>query len=162
MSGWVIGIYTSPIRMQPMVPVDSIKVEPGQGIEGDRYGLLAAKYGKKLGPQFELTLIEAEAVEAFARDYGVPFTAAESRRNVATRDVALNHLVGREFRIGEVSLRGIKLCEPCRLLADITGKDVIRGLRHRGGLRAQVLVQGMIRIGDAVEVAPAEQNRNSP
>ena len=74
----------------------------------------------------------------------------ETRRNVVTRNVALNHLVGREFQLGNVKVRGIRLCEPCEHLEGIVGRPVIKGLRHRGGLRAQILTEGLIRVGDPV------------
>jgi MOSC domain-containing protein YiiM len=101
-------------------------------------------------PNFELTLIEAEAIEALKRDYDVDLAPGEARRNVVTDGVPLNHLVGHEFQIGEVRVRGIRLCEPCGHLQALTGRPVIKGLRHRGGLRAQILNQGVIRVGDVV------------
>jgi MOSC domain-containing protein YiiM len=107
---------------------------------------------KKGGPDREVTLIEAEAIEALPRDEGVAFEASESRRNLVTRGVALNHLVGREFRVGSVPLRGIRLCEPCVHLESLTRPGVKAGLTHRGGLRAQLLGDGEIRVGDPVDV----------
>ncbi len=95
-------------------------------------------------------LIEAEAIEALQLEYAVELAAGDARRNIVTRDVPLNHLVGREFTIGEVRVRGIRLCEPCDHLQRVTGKQLIKGLRHRGGLRAQILTQGTIRVGDIV------------
>jgi MOSC domain-containing protein YiiM len=105
-------------------------------------------------PDFELTLIEAEAIEALRRDYQVELSVGDARRNIVTRDVPLNHLVDKEFCVGEVRIRGIRLCEPCDHLQKLTGKPVIKGLMHRGGLRAQILTQGTIRVGDAVTVIP--------
>jgi MOSC domain-containing protein YiiM len=91
-----------------------------------------------------------EALEAAERDYGLELAAEESRRNVLTCGVALNHLVGREFQIGEVRLRGLKLCEPCTHLQQLTNKPVIKALRHRGGLRAEILGSGMIKVGEKI------------
>ena len=88
----------------------------------------------------------------FRRDYHVDLAAGAARRNIVTRNVALNHLVGREFSIGSVRIRGIRLCEPCDHLQKVTGKPVIKGLLHRGGLRAQILTHGTIRVGDPVTV----------
>ncbi len=122
---------------------------PGAGLEGDRYALKLGTFYKP-APDFELTLIEAEAMEALRRDYQVELAAGEARRNIVTRNVPLNHLVGKEFAIGEVRIRGIRLCEPCDHLQKVTGKSVIKGLLHRGGLRAQILTQGTIRVGDVV------------
>ena len=122
---------------------------PGSGLDGDRYALKQGTFYKP-APDFELTLIEAEAIEALRRDYQVELAAGEARRNVVTRNVALNHLVGREFAIGEVRIRGIRLCEPCDHLQKVTGKSVIKGLLHRGGLRAQILTQGTISVRDEI------------
>jgi MOSC domain-containing protein YiiM len=95
-------------------------------------------------------MIEEEALEAAARDYEVEIAADESRRNVLTCGVALNHLVGREFQIGDVRLRGLKLCEPCTHLQQLTGKPMIKALLHRGGLRAEILSGGVIKVGDRI------------
>ena len=89
-------------------------------------------------------------MEALKREYDVDLAPGESRRNLVTRGVALNHLVGRDFLIGEVKFHGIRLCEPCDHLQRLTGRQVIKGLRHRGGLRAQILTQGAIRVGDSL------------
>ena len=89
-------------------------------------------------------------MEAAERDYGLELSAEESRRNVLTCGVALNHLVGREFQIGEVRLRGLKLCEPCTHLQQLTSKAVLKALRHRGGLRAEILGGGVIKVGEKI------------
>jgi MOSC domain-containing protein YiiM len=122
---------------------------PGVGLEGDRYALKQGTFFKP-EPDFELTLIEAEAIEALRRDYNVELAPGEARRNIVTRGVSLNHLVGREFRVGTVLVRGIRLCEPCEHLQKLTGKQLIKGLLHRGGLRAQILTEGIVHVGDAV------------
>ena len=101
-------------------------------------------------PTNQITLIEVEALQGAKQDSGLEISAEESRRNVLTCGVALNHLVGREFCIGEVRLRGLKLCEPCSHLEKVTAKKVIAALRHRGGLRAEILVSGAIRVGDVI------------
>ena len=126
---------------------------PGAGLEGDRYALKLGTFYKPK-PDYELTLIEAEAIEALRRDYHVELTAGEARRNIVTRNVPLNHLVGREFAIGDVRIRGLRLCEPCDHLQKTTGKPVTKGLLHRGGLRAQILTHGTIRVGDEVSLIP--------
>ena len=129
-----------------MQAVDRVLAIPGRGLEGDRYFLKQGTFFKP-EPEFELTLIEAEAIEALKRDYHVELAPGEARRNVVTRGAPLNHLVGREFSIGDVRLKGIRLCEPCNHLQAVTGKEVIKGLRHRGGLRAQIVSEGAIHIG---------------
>jgi MOSC domain-containing protein YiiM len=99
-------------------------------------------------------LIESEALEALKRDYGVELEPAQARRNLVTRAVALNHLVGREFTVGEARLRGTRLCDPCAHLESLTTRAVLRGLIHRGGLRADVVSGGMIRVGDSIAALP--------
>jgi MOSC domain-containing protein YiiM len=129
---------------------------PGVGLEGDRYALGMGTFSQTpQRPDFELTLIETEAVEAFARESGLLFTAAHTRRNILTRGIALNDLVGMEFSIGAVRIRGLRLCEPCNYLAKTTFPEVLRGLVHRGGLRAQILSEGVISVGDEIHVSPA-------
>ena len=91
-----------------------------------------------------------EALDALQREYGIELAPGEARRNLVTRGVPLNHLVGREFTIGDVKIRGIRLCEPCSHLQALTKRPVIKGLRHRGGLRAQILSEGVIKVGDRV------------
>jgi MOSC domain-containing protein YiiM len=132
-----------------MQAVEHARAFPGVGLEGDRYALQQGTFFKPQ-PDFELTLIEAEAIEALHRDYGVELAAGDARRNLVTRGVPLNHLVGREFQIGDVRIRGLRLCEPCSHLEAVTGRPLIKGLRHRGGLRAQILSQGTIRVGDSL------------
>ena len=102
--------------------------------------------------RFSLAQINGKGndIEAALREYKVSLAPGEPRRNVVTRDVPLNHLVGRDFMIGGVTVHGIRLCEPCSHLEGLTGSPVIKALRHRGGLRAQILTQGVIRVGDAV------------
>jgi MOSC domain-containing protein YiiM len=142
-----IHIATAP-KSAPQSVEQAVAI-PGGGLEGDRY---AAKTGTfyKPEPDYELTLVEAEAIEAMQRDYKIELPAGDARRNIVTRDVPLNHLVGKEFSIGEVRIRGIRLCEPCEHLQKLTGKKLIKGLMHRGGLRAQILSKGTIHVGDAV------------
>ncbi len=149
MPGVVESIYISSEATKPTHAVTEAMALPGLGLDGDRYALRQGTFFKPQ-PDFELTLIEMEALEALKRDYDVDLAPGESRRNIVTRGVALNHLVGREFQIGAVKIRGIRLCEPCDHLQRLTGRPVIKGLRHRGGLRAQILSQGTIRAGDPI------------
>jgi MOSC domain-containing protein YiiM len=148
-SGRVDSIHIAAAAKAPMQAVDQVAAIPGVGLEGDRYALKTGTFYKPQ-PEFELTLIEAEAIEAILREYKIAMALGEARRNVVTREVPLNHLVGREFTIGTVKIRGIRLCEPCSHLEAVTNLPVIKGLRHRGGLRAQILSQGVIRVGDEI------------
>jgi MOSC domain-containing protein YiiM len=149
-NGSVESIHIASAAEGPMEARDQAVAIPGVGLEGDRYALKTGTFYKPK-PDYELTLIEAEAVEALRRDYQVELAAGDARRNIVTRGVPLNHLVGREFRIGEVRIRGIRLCEPCDHLERVTGKPLTGGLCHRGGLRAQILTQGTIRVGDEIK-----------
>jgi MOSC domain-containing protein YiiM len=134
-----------------MTSVKEAHAVPGKGLEGDRYFKGTGTFWKGK-PDFELTLIEMEAIEEFERRSGISLNPADGRRNVVTRGVSLNELVGREFEVGEVRLRGLRLCEPCSHLARLTGhKEIVRGMVHRGGLRAQILTDAVIRVGDEVK-----------
>jgi MOSC domain-containing protein YiiM len=148
-NGKVESIYIAAAAQGPMQAVAEAAAFPGVGLAGDRYALKLGTFYKP-EPDRELTLIEAEAIEALRRDYQVELAAGDARRNIVTRNVPLNHLVGREFSIGNVRIRGLRLCEPCGHLQNVTGKPVIKGLLHRGGLRAQILTPGTIHAGDEV------------
>lgn len=149
--GAVAAIYIAPAAGQPMVAVSEVRAVPGKGLEGDRYFSQAGFYSDRPGPFREVTLIEIEAIEALRRDHQIELEPGDSRRNIVTRGVPLNHLVGRGFRVGQVALRGIRLCEPCSHLENLTQPGVLPSLVHRGGLRAQILTEGMIRVGDSVD-----------
>ncbi len=146
----VISLHTAPAAAAPMASIDHVRVTPGAGIEGDRYALGTGTYSHAPGLGREVTLVEAEALDALKREYGVDLATNETRRNIVTRGVALNHLVGREFTVGGVTLRGIRPCEPCGHLERLTRQGVHKGLIHRGGLRTVVVAGGVIRVGDAI------------
>ena len=148
-NGTIESIHIANAAAEPTRPVNQVQAIPGAGLEGDRYASQKGTFSQPL-PDHELTLIESEAIEALRRDYRIELTAGQPRRNLVTRGVPLNHLVGREFRIGDVKVRGIRLCEPCNHLEMLTGHPIIKALRHRGGLRAQILTAGTIHVGDAV------------
>ncbi|MDQ3620437.1 MAG: MOSC domain-containing protein [Actinomycetota bacterium] len=148
--GEVMAIYISPTKGAAMTPVDEIKAIEGVGLDGDRYAAGGGTFSHKKGPTREVTLIESEAIEAAAASYGVELGLGDSRRNIVTRGVPLNHLVGRHFRVGEVVLEGLKLCEPCGRLEKLTQQAVRKAFAHRGGLRARVVTGGPIRNGDEV------------
>lgn len=152
-TGEVVSIHIADAREAPMQSVERVRAIPGKGLEGDRYFHASGTYSDRPGPWREITLIESEAIEAMARDNELPIRAGDARRNVVTRGAPLNHLVGREFLVGRVRLRGIRLCEPCTHLEGLTRRGVLSGLVHRGGLRAEILTAGEIRVGD--RIAPA-------
>lgn len=125
---------------------DEVRAVPGKGLEGDRYHDQTGTYSAKYTPAREVTFIESEAVAALP-----DASPADTRRNIVTVGVPLNHLVGVEFTAGTARFRGIKLCEPCMHLEEVSGKKIREDLVHRGGLNAQVLLEGIVRAGDAVE-----------
>lgn len=145
--GSVAGLLVAPEAEAPLLAVESVVAIAGRGLEGDRY---AAGRGTFSGPGrgYQLTLVEAETLD----DLDVSWERA--RRNVVTRGVALNPLVGRRFRIGEVECIGRRLCEPCAHLERVSGAGLLRPLVHRGGLRADILVGGTIELGD--ELVPLD------
>lgn len=149
--GKVESIYIASQVAQPVVSMPQVRAVFGKGLEGDRNFDPNGPDSPEHDPEHEVTLIEAEAIEALGRDYGVEIDPGSSRRNIVTRGAPLNHLVGKEFRVGEVTLRGLRLCEPCHHLASLTEPRVLKGLVHRGGLRAQIVRDGVIRVGDVVE-----------
>ena len=149
--GIVAGIHIAGAARKPMQSLESVVAVRDKGLEGDRYFDAQGSFFKNecTRPDREMTLIEQEALEALQRDYNIELSGAESRRNIVTTGVSLNHLVDREFTVGAARLRGIRLCEPCGHLERLTGRK-LKGLTHRGGLRAQIVEGGEIRIGDPV------------
>ena len=146
----VVSIHIADRESEPTRRVAQIRAVAGKGLEGDRYFDILAKDGNAKKTGRHATLIEAEALDALTREYGVTLAPEESRRNLITRGVALNHLVGVEFQVGEAVLRGMRLCEPCEHLERMTRPGVRKGLIHRGGLRAEVVRDGLICEGDAI------------
>jgi MOSC domain-containing protein YiiM len=145
-SGRVEAIHLTPEHGELPAPVERVRAHAGRGLEGNRYFYAdgAAPPGRAL------TLVAAEALEAFGAETAIPLTAAESRRNVLVRGIDVNGLVGKRFRIGVVECEGVELCEPCAHLQGLTRPGVLEGMVHRAGLNADVLTDGDIAVGDAV------------
>jgi MOSC domain-containing protein YiiM len=138
MPGSVQAIHISPVESALPHAVDAVEVT-GDGVVGDRYS-----------ESRDLTLIEVEALEAFNGETGIELSAAESRRQVLTRGIRLNDLVGEHFTVGDVECVGQELCEPCNHLQSMTRDGVLRGMVHRAGLRADIVRGGRIAVGDEV------------
>ena len=159
--GSIVSIHVALQASAPMQSRSEVKAVPGRGLDGDRYFTGKGFYSEK--PSFggrEVTLIEMEAVEALfhgvtnadGKRLGIKLASRDARRNIVTSGVPLNHLSDREFWIGSVLLRGTRLCEPCKRLDDLTQPGVMSGLIHRGGLRALILSEGVIHVGDTVHL----------
>ena len=152
-SAAVIAIHLGSEAEGPLESAAEVRAVAGRGLEGDRYFLKAGTFTKQVpGPDSELTLIESEQIEEFVAATGIAITSAQLRRNIVTAGINLNELVDKEFHVGGVPVRGIRLCEPCQHLADLTCHDVLQRMVHRAGLRAQILADGVIRVGDRIVV----------
>jgi MOSC domain-containing protein YiiM len=147
MAGMVEGIFFGAVDEGPLEAADAVQVKTGAGIEGDRYG------------HKDITLFEAEAIEGLKADTAIELKPSEIRRNVMTRGIALNDLLGHRIRVGEVEAIVTELCHPCNHLQKLTQPGVLRGLVNRGGLNADVVTGGAIRVGDQIEdLGPAEHS----
>jgi MOSC domain-containing protein YiiM len=158
--GHVEHIHIAPAESAPVRAVTEVQAVKGVGLIGDRYANHTGQWtDSDVGR--EVTLVEAESLEMLARDHGIELQPGETRRNITTRGVALNDLVGEVFQVGEVLMRGTELCEPCQHLTSMVGKPILRPLTHRAGLRAQLLNSGMIRTGDRVDLATVAEEAAS-
>lgn len=136
--GKLLHIHTTPAGREPMIARDTAQLIQGIGIEGDRYALGTGKYSDFPDIR-DVTLIEIETIIALKRDHGVDLPLEEHRRNLTTKNVPLNHLVGKRFWVGEVLLEGGRLNTPCRYLDLVTGKSVNDILLHRSGLNCSIV-----------------------
>jgi len=148
--GEVVSIHVAASAGAPMESRQCAQAVVGHGLEGDRYLAGSGHWSSTPGVGRQVTLIEIESIEALEREKNIVFAPGASRRNLVTRGVPLNHLVGREFQVGPVRLFGRRLCEPCEYLEGLTTKGVLTGLIHRGGLRADIVLGGSIHVGDSV------------
>jgi MOSC domain-containing protein YiiM len=144
--GVVRALYIAPEPEVPLEAVTAAEAIAGRGLRGDRYAAGRGTFGRDGGLGHEITLIAAEALAALDE----PLDAAEARRNVVCEGVDLDALIGRRFRVGDVVLAGRRRCEPCAHLQRLTRPGVLRALAHRGGLRADILRSGTIRVGDPI------------
>lgn len=152
-SGKLLSIHVSPAAGQPMQTVAQALAVPGRGLQGDRYFDGQGKYSDRHGPDREVTLIEIESIQALSQETRIDLSPGDARRNLVTDGVPLNHLVGKDFQIGAVRLHGVRLCEPCDYLAKLTQPGVLPALVHRGGLRAQILSEGVLHSGDTITLS---------
>ena len=146
-TGRIVGIFTAEAIGMPMVRRDRVIARPGVGLEGDRYATGTGYWSADRKVSRDLTMIEAEVIDSVIEQLGLPVDAGAFRRNIVTRDIRLNDLVGVRFRVGSILAQGTKLCEPCEYLARLLQLDILPRLVHRGGLRVDVLGAGEIAEG---------------
>ena len=153
-TGQVVYVQIAPTANEKLVSVQQVQAVAGEGLAGDRYIKKIGTFSNKPGGGRQVTLIEIESVEALKRDLNMELEPLQTRRNIVTSGVPLNHLVNRRFRVGsDALLQGVRLCEPCHHLESLTFKGVSEALLHRAGLRADIATSGTIRVGD--DILPA-------
>jgi len=153
-TGRLVGIFTTAAAAEPLEPSTEMRAIEGIGLEGDRYATADGTYSNRPGPHRQVTLVEREVIGALKDESGVDLGEHETRRNLVTEGVPLHHLIGQTFRVGEVVLRGIKSCPPCVHLEQLTRPGVRAALENRGGLRAEIVQGGTLRIGDEITAVP--------
>lgn len=149
--GELLHVHIAAGASQPMRALAEARLIADVGIEGDRYATRTGTYSVRHHADRQVTLIEFETLEALVRDHGIELAAHEHRRNLTTRGVPLNHLVGRKFRVGECVLYGGRLNVPCQYLEDLLGKKVFKPLLNRSGLNCRIVTGGIVRPGDVIE-----------
>jgi MOSC domain-containing protein YiiM len=154
-TGVVRYLHITPRAFLPMRSYPEISLVAGKGIEGDRYmiGQESGFYSHKPEDGRQITLFEIETLEALARDANITMAPEEHRRNVTVQGVPLNHLVGRQFWLGETLLEATRLSTPCRHIEEILGKSVFDPLINRSGLNCRILRGGIVRVGDLLRPA---------
>ena len=151
-SGKLVAIAIARKAKEAMENVESIEAVAGEGLRGDRYaeGIGAFQFQGRRKPESEVTLIAREAIAAANDEFNYTIDHLDTRRNLLTKGVPLNDLIGKTFRIGQVVLKGLELCEPCGYLEKRTFEGIKEALKHRGGLRCCVVKAGEIQVGDEV------------
>lgn len=152
MKAEIQAIYVCPAAGAVMQSLPEAHAVPGRGLEGDRYFTQQGYYSERSGTGRELTLIESEALEYLAQHSGIDLPPDQTRRNLLTHGVQLNSLVGKIFHIGDIRVKGVRLCDPCSYLESLTQPGVLSGLVERGGLRVDILSEGIIRVGDVINI----------
>jgi MOSC domain-containing protein YiiM len=162
--GRIEAIHIASGASAPMQPLDAVEAVVGSGLAGDRYFEGVGFYSERpTAPGArEVTLFEAEVLELLATEYRITLSAADHRRNLTTRGVRLDDLLGRRFRVGDVLLEGVKDCPPCDHLEGLVGKPVLQPLVNRGGLRARIVEGGTIRVGDRIQATELQASEHRP
>jgi MOSC domain-containing protein YiiM len=150
--GIIRAIHLAPAAGATPVAVREALAVQGRGFAGDRYFLGVGSFSRWPGEGRAVTLVEEEAVDTIRREHGIDLADGRSRRNVVTVGVVLAELVGRRFRIGGALMRGARLAAPCRYLERRVAPGTYDAMKGRGGLRADVLEDGVVRVGDRIDV----------
>lgn len=150
--GTLLRIHTAPDAGKPLVEVPYVLAVPNKGLVGDRYFAEIGSFSRWPGPHRAVSLIAKEDLDRIKEEHGISMTAPDSRRNLLTEGVPLQHLLKKEFTIGSVRFRGERLCQPCKYLARLLNEpDLVRAMTHKGGLRARILSEGVIHRGDSIK-----------
>ena len=155
MSGKIVKLLISKDPQSTMINVNQMVLEIDKGIFGDRYYNQIGTFSNKetIEPDSHVTLIELEKITALNEEHNLNITAEDFRRNIVVSNCDLNSLVGKEFQIGEVVLKGLRLCEPCKYLSNkLDNEKVLSQMVHKAGLRAQIIKGGSIDLNSQVEV----------
>ena len=144
----VTHIFVAAKKGEPARAVEAVEALADQGLRGDRY----ADAANRRGADYQVTLIELENIEAFTRATHLALTPEMPRRNIVTRGVRLNDLIGQRFAVGGAVFEGLELCEPCKVFARRTHREALAFFAGKGGLRARIVAGGPIRVGDPVAI----------
>ena len=143
----VIKLGIAQNRSQKIQEVEKIELLPGKGIVGNRH------FQEDNNPKNQLTLIESENIDYYNKKFNVQIPYVNFRRNIITKGIELNKLVGKQFVVGKIKVKGNDLCRPCKHLQEILGqKDIIKEFLQKGGLRCEILTSGIIEVGDKIKI----------
>jgi MOSC domain-containing protein YiiM len=159
-TGTVVAIYLCSERSKPLASVSEVQAIPGRGLQGDRYFFGQGSFSRWPGEGRAASFIAGEVIDDVRATTGLELGNGCSRRNIETRGVDLRTLIGCTFRIGTVLFRGVRECPPCGYLERLLGQGLMHALHGRGGLRADVLEEGVMRTGDAIEVIAQSLDRS--
>lgn len=145
----ILNIFVCKDKGEPMYSLEYVEALKGLGLAGDRYALGKGAYSSNNPTKRQVTFIAQEAIEEANRQLKVLFLPEETRRNIVTKGVDLNSLVGKMFQIGSVVFKGTELCDPCKRPASLARKENFKeAFDNKGGLRAEVISGGMITVGE--------------
>ena len=151
--GTVLSINTAPDAGHPLVEVPDVYAVPGRGLKGDRYFFEQGSFSRWPGPHRDVSLIAVEDLKHIENESGIVLSVQDSRRNILTQDVPLRDLLKKEFYVGNVLMRGERLCQPCKYLARLLNEPhLVKAMINKGGIRARILSEGTIRKGDLVKL----------